>query len=176
MGGAEQTNRYRLPRRYPMPSFGGDPNPFASTVRPGGERVGGHPAPAAEAPVDANTPEIAPAVHPAPKPKRRWLDRLNPFRRRAQAPVNFSATFAPTPPAAPATEQPELSLLAVQVVRNDLSDESEVVPQPRLKGRQLLGRAFPRAMPAPLDRELRTDLPEESLPERTAGAGQVKLF
>ena len=37
IGGEDRANRYRLPRRKALPTFGGEANPFASTVRPGGK-------------------------------------------------------------------------------------------------------------------------------------------
>ncbi len=196
-----------------MPTFGRDPNPFSSTVRPGGIRPGATPPPDAEptepdgpteagpgpdsgpGPAPAPVPSLgAPASGPArPKlnpdaagpeagaPKRGWLARLNPFGRQQKS-GERGAGNARTPaagrrnPALPAPAQPELSLLSVRVVRNDLSDAEEASMRSRLKGRQLLGRAFPRAVPAPSVRGLGDELPVEPLAARAGQAGQVKLF
>jgi hypothetical protein len=69
------------------------------------------------APVFARTPK--PAPQPAAKPARAaWTAKLNPFR----APE-------PVAPQLPAAVQPELSLDAVKVVHNDLSDaDVDIVP------------------------------------------------
>lgn len=147
MGGDDRINQYRLPRRRPLPQFGGDPNPFASTVRPGGVREGSQPMPVAPAATEAPVSPVTEAPS-APPAKPSWLARFNPFRRAATPTV-------PALPSAPAatsllqrTEQTELSLQNVRVMRNDLSDAEEAAPRPRLKGRQLLGRRFPRSLGA----------------------------
>jgi hypothetical protein len=175
MGGDDRMNRYRLPRRQPMPHFGGDANPFASTVLPGGAR-GGVVATAAVEPAAApSAPEAArPTATPAHRPG--WFARLNPFRRRVTA-AKPSLPVAPIPAkqaVLAAVIQPELSLLSVQVVRNDLSDADEAVPRSRLKGRQLLGRAFPRVVPAGDPGE--DELPVESVPVRELAATPAKLL
>lgn len=148
MGGDDRTNRYRLPRRHPLPSFGGEANPFASTVLPSGERAAAQAVhtPAVEAVAVAQMGSEAgqPAL-----PPRGWLAWLNPFRRppaAVQAPSISPAGQAVSPHRQPVQPlaQPELSLLAVQVVRNDLSEAEEAPPRARLKGKALLGRAFPR--------------------------------
>ena len=195
-----------------MPTFGRDPNPFSSTVRPGGIRPGATPPPGAEptepdGPTDSGPgPDFGPGPAPAPAPvpglgaaasgpaasggslgragpeaaapKPGWLARLNPFGRQAPAsdPAAHTAAAGLRNPARPSPAQPELSLLSVRVVRNDLSDGEEAAARSRLKGRELLGRAFPRAVPAPSVRALEDELPVESVSARAGKAGQVKLF
>jgi hypothetical protein len=107
--------RYRENKRYSLPKFNADRNPFA-------------PRDNAAAPDSAKTqklPEISTKTQkiplpPVARPARvtTWKERFNPFR-------------APEPVAPPmvGAVQAELSLDAVKVVRNDLADaDIEVVP------------------------------------------------
>jgi hypothetical protein len=125
MGGAEQINRYRLPRTKALPTFGGNANPFASTVHPGGALAPGHPE---TAPAAAATIPEAPSAAPA---RGGWLARLNPF---STADGNRATS---TPAGSRESGQPELSLQNVKVVRNDLSEggETAAVGRGKLRGR-----------------------------------------
>jgi hypothetical protein len=200
MGGDDRTNRYRLPRQRPMPKFGGDPNPFASTVWPASSRttvpvgqISEVPARAAEsepspAPFELPVPvttEYPPLARPAgavaapaaPVSRFAWIERLNPFRRRFNA-TPFRPAGRRNAPTMPTVRQSELSLNAVRVVRNEFSDSEEPLPRTRLKGRQLLGRAFPRALGVEDGLAAADELPVEPTSARVAEveAGQAKLF
>jgi hypothetical protein len=114
MGGAEQINRYRLPRTRALPSFGGNSNPFSSTVLPGGGKEPGKAEPAGAA-----QSSVVTLAQPAPNEtlKPSWLARLNPLnslKRKGESQVCISDV-----------EQRELLLENVRVVRNDLSDSGE---------------------------------------------------
>jgi hypothetical protein len=109
------------------------------------------------------------------------MERLNPFRSRPSK-TPFRPTARRNAPATPTVRQSELSLEAVRVVRNEFTDSEEPPPRTRLKGRQLLGRAFPRA-PSTSDRlPLADELPDEPTSARVSGVetglatGQAKLI
>ena len=120
--GGKGSVSYREDKRVYLPKFGAAKNPFAlKPAEPGGDE-GGAPgkisAPVAVK-VAAKTQKIYYAPT-APKPTRAigWADKLNPFR-------------APQPAAEPMPNvvQSELSLDAVKVLHNDLSDaDVEIVP------------------------------------------------
>jgi len=136
---------YRADKQIYLPKFGSPKNPFASANQPGGATP---PEEAAAAPVKTPITVVAaktqklPTFSPAPqavnnrsaavqksagpvqKPGRslKWMSRLNPF---ASEPA-FPATRGKN---AKIAVQAELSLDAVKVLRNDLSDvDVEVVP------------------------------------------------
>lgn len=174
MGGEDPVNRYRLPRRQAIPTFGNARNPAVAVAPANTDR------PAAEVPLPQPAPFGSPLPAPRSLAKRSWLSRVNPFARDVAVANNASAPAAQTrlPSSSArqtgtgsAPQQAELSLLAVQVVRNDLSDAEDEVPRHRAKGRQLLGRAFPRS-PKPVERRgFDEELPIES-PPRTVAVGQ----
>ena len=112
LGGGGQV-KYRENKRNYLPKFNAAKNPF---VPKPAETV---PAPVVESKKPAN-PAPPVAFTPAPKPVRAlsWTDKLNPFR-----------TPDPVAPPMVGAVQAELSLDAVKVIRNDLSDaDIEVVP------------------------------------------------
>ncbi len=102
--------KYRENKRIYLPKFNAAKNPFVPK-----------PAETAPAPTrEAKFPAPPVAFAPAPKPVRAlsWTDKLNPFR-----------TPEPAAPPMVGAVQSELSLDAVKVIRNDLSDaDIEVVP------------------------------------------------
>ena len=119
---------YREDKRVYLPKFNAAKNPFVSKPKEAAEAelnpvsapVAIVPAVAAKAADETQKMATLPAPKPvAARPTRAgWADKLNPFR----APQ-------PAPPAPVATVQPELSLDAVKVLHNDLSDaDVEVVP------------------------------------------------
>ncbi len=98
---------YREDKKFNLPKFNADRNPFA-------------PKPAPPAPVAAPETKKVFTPPPAAGPVRAtsWKDKLNPFR--APEPARL---------AAPNAVQVELSLEAVKVVHNDLADaDIEIVP------------------------------------------------
>jgi len=136
---------YRANKQFYLPKFGSPKNPFVSANQPG-EAIS--PEEAAAAPVktpitvDAAKTQKLPTFSPAPraanhrpttvkkpalpnqKPRRSlgWMGRLNPFGAG-------SAFTAARGANAKIPVQAELSLDAVKVLRNDLSDvDIEVVP------------------------------------------------
>jgi len=142
--GGKGTVSYREDKRVYLPKFNAAKNPFATKPKEGAvteEKEAGEPivaAPVVAARLAAETQKIA--TLPAPKPmaakpaRAGWADKLNPFRAPQPA--------APQPVA---TVQPELSLDAVKVLHNDLSDaDVEVVP---VKSRTVA----PAAASSPMD-------------------------
>jgi hypothetical protein len=130
---------YRADKRVYLPKFNSAKNPFES--KPAAE-----PAPAATGATVAPVPACAKAkmkpgmipVFTAPKPPRggSWTDRINPFR--GPAPVAAAAALAKP-------VQTEMSLQAVKVLHNDLTDaDVEVVP---VKSRTLATVEAPRLLP-----------------------------
>ena len=126
--GGQTVVSYRENKHVYLPKFNSEKNPFApkhkEAVAPAEVKQVSVPAGApAVAPMVAARPQVVsppPASKPvAAKPARPgWADKLNPFR-------------APQPAPAPVVNavQPELSLDAVKVLHNDLSDaDVEVVP------------------------------------------------
>ncbi|MGA9450349.1 MAG: hypothetical protein WBW41_03285 [Verrucomicrobiia bacterium] len=136
---------YRTDKQIYLPKFGSPKNPFASANQPGGATP---PEEAAAAPVKTpitvvaaktqRLPTFSPAPRavnirfaavekpagPVPRPRHslRWMSKLNPF-------ASDSAFLAARAGNAKAPVQAELSLDAVKVLRNDLSDvDVEVVP------------------------------------------------
>lgn len=128
--GGDPAVQYRLNKRACLPRFNDGKNPYLSPNAPE--------APAAAAAVEtpaavpaqktpppyAFKPRLSPQLAarvavgaPAPKPARKgWAVRLNPFR-------------SPESPAPSPVVQEELSLDAVKVMHNDLTDaDVEVVP------------------------------------------------
>jgi hypothetical protein len=153
---------YRANKQFYLPKFGSPKNPFASANQPG-EAIS--PEEAAAAPVKTPITVVAaktqklPTFSPAPRaannrsttvkkpalparqPRRslKWMSRLNPF-------VSGSAFLATNGKNAKIPMQAELSLDAVKVLRNDLSDvDVEVVP---LKSRPSGGAGGPGLGPA----------------------------
>ena len=113
---------YRESKRVYLPKFNdAAKNPFVSKPKETAP-VESRPAPAAVVATPAvatKVPVEIPQVPGAKPAKPGWADKLNPFRSPQPAP--------PPPPVA--TMQPELSLDAVKVLHNDLSDaDVEVVP------------------------------------------------
>jgi len=136
---------YRAKKEFYLPKFGSRKNTFASANRPGGAIP---PVDAAAAPVKTPITVVAaktqklPTFSPAPraanhqaraiekaarpiqKPRRSlgWIHKLNPFGSETA----FSARGEKNPKT---PVQAELSLDAVKVLRNDLSDvDVEIVP------------------------------------------------
>jgi len=118
--GGKGSLAYRENKRIYLPKFNGEKNPFAPKAVEATEsvEVGSAPAKKAALPDAAKTPKIF--TPQAPQPVRAvagWTARLNPFRATEVAPVQQRAV------------QVELSLDAVKVLQNDLSDaDIEVVP------------------------------------------------
>jgi len=136
---------YRANKQFYLPKFGSPKNPFASANQPGGaippDETAAAPVKTPITVVAAKTqklPTFSPAPRavnnrsatvekpagPVPKPRHslRWMNRLNPF-------ASDSAFLAARTGNANAPVQAELSLDAVKVLRNDLSDvDVEVVP------------------------------------------------
>ena len=116
---------YREDKQFYLPKFNSEKNPFApKAAAPAGDAVVEPKKTAAPlaapltVPVAAKTQKISTQLAPRPVRATNWSEKLNPFR--APKPV--------APPLMPAL-QPELSLDAVKVVHNDLSDaDVEVVP------------------------------------------------
>jgi len=136
---------YRANKQYYLPKFGSPKNPFASANQPG-EAIS--PEEAAAAPVKTpitvvaaktqKLPTFSPApraannqsttaerpASPSPNPVHslKWISRLNPF-------ASGPALRAAGRKTATLPVQAELSLDAVKVLRNDLSDvDVEIVP------------------------------------------------
>jgi len=112
--GANGMIAYRENKRVYLPKFNSEKNPFTPKAV--------EPAVAPEskmaAMIAAKTQKIATVPMPKPVRATNWAEKLNPFR-------------APQPVAPPIVNavQPELSLDAVKVLHNDLSDaDVEVVP------------------------------------------------
>jgi hypothetical protein len=106
--------KYRENKRIYLPKFNAAKNPFV--LKPAEAAPAPAPAPSMEA--KKSVPPVA--FTPAPRPPRAlsWTDKLNPFR-----------TPEPVAPPMVGAVQSELSLDAVKVIRNDLSDaDIEVVP------------------------------------------------
>jgi hypothetical protein len=136
---------YRANKQFYLPKFGSPKNPFVSANQPDGaiprEEAAAAPVKTPITVVAAKTqklPTFPPApraanngsanaqepILPARKPRRslNWMSRLNPFGPR----MPTSATGGKN---AKTPFQAELSLDAVKVLRNDLSDvDVEVVP------------------------------------------------
>ena len=135
---------YRANKQFYLPKFGSPKNPFASANQPGGaippEGTATAPVKTPITVVAAKTqrlPTFSPAQAvnhrpatagqpggPAPKPRHplQWMNKLNPF-------ASDSAFLVAGSGNAKAPIQAELSLDAVKVLRNDLSDvDVEVVP------------------------------------------------
>jgi len=103
--------KYREDKRVYLPKFNPEKNPFTPSS--------GEPAPA-PAPLAKNfsAPPVAVKKTPGPVRSVSWKDKLNPFR-----------TPEPCAPPMVNAVQTELSLDAVKVIRNDLTDaDIEVVP------------------------------------------------
>ena len=141
--GGQEVVSYRKDKRVYLPKFNSVKNPFESkpaaspppaASTPPAETEA--PAVAVRAPGKAGTKTGAIPVFAAPKPPRSgsWADRFNPFRGPERA-----ATELAKP------EQIELSLQAVKVLHNDLTDaDVEVVP---VKSRTLATVETPRLLP-----------------------------
>lgn len=120
--GGKGSVSYRADKRVYLPKFGAAKNPFApKPVELGGDEAVASKKKSAPGAVKAaaKTQKIY-CTPPAPRPTRAigWADKLNPFR-------------APQPAVEPLPNvvQSELSLDAVKVLRNDLSDaDVEIVP------------------------------------------------
>ena len=108
---------YRESKHVYLPKFNSKKNPFAPKPATPAEVVAVEPKPVT-APLASKTQKIFAPASPKPVRAASWTEKLNPFR-------------APKPAAPPlmSAVQPELSLDAVKVVHNDLSDaDVEVVP------------------------------------------------
>ena len=121
--GGKQTVAYRM-NRIVLPKFNGGKNPFApksAPEEPAAPKAENKIAPAKPAAPKFAAPVATARKAPAPvvaeQPARQgWATRLNPFR-------------PPTPAPQPQAVQPELSLNAVKVMHNDLSDaDVDIVP------------------------------------------------
>lgn len=114
---------YRANKQFYLPKFGSPKNPFASANQPGGAIP---PVEAAAAPVKTPITVVAAKTQKLPtfSPARRaatWASRLNPISI-------WRGPETSAPDARPPV-QAELSLDAVKVLRNDLSDvDVEIVP------------------------------------------------
>jgi hypothetical protein len=125
---------YREDKKFNLPKFNADRNPFAPKAASSADSLNKVSLPAA-----AKTQKIPVFAAPTPKPAgptrvTSWKDKLNPFR----AP-------APSAPVA-SVVQVELSLESVKVVHNDLADaDIEVVP---VKSRTISQPEAPMLPPA----------------------------
>jgi hypothetical protein len=140
---------YRASKQVYLPKFGPAKNPFKNEATlPSGETSTDTPV---EIPTDAPVPapilsstvatatprptrvapktEKIPVLAPPPEKKGHWADKLNPISIFRAAPSKAEAGPAADVAKMPAVMQTELSLDAVRVVHNDLSDvDVEVVP------------------------------------------------
>ena len=128
---------YRENKRYHLPKFNTDRNPFL--VKPAG--VAQQEMSAVVPPVEkvekavpasgaALRPSNVPGIGTSKTGVRVWAERLNPFRGPEPAPVQASRPV-----------QEELSLQAVKVMQNDLLDaDVEMVP---VKSRSLMPMELP---------------------------------
>jgi hypothetical protein len=130
---------YRADKRVYLPKFNSVKNPFeskpAADPAPAGTEATVAPVPAA---VKAKRKTGMIPVFTASKPSRggSWTDRINPFR----GPQPAAAAAALAKPV-----QTEMSLQAVKVLHNDLTDaDVEVVP---VKSRTLATMEAPRLLP-----------------------------
>ena len=129
---------YRADKRVYLPKFNSAKNPFV----PKAAEKKSAPAPAPQkmavtvaAPVAAKTQKIPVFAAQQPLRAASWTERLNPFR-----------TPAPVAPPMLNPVQTELSLNAVKVMHNDLSDaDVEVVP---VKSRTMAPMESPRLLPS----------------------------
>jgi hypothetical protein len=129
---------YRKDKHVYLPKFTSAKNPFVPKAAE--KKSAAVPAPQKTAatvvtPVAAKTQKIAVFAAQQPLRAASWTERLNPFR-------------TPAPVAAPMLNavQTELSLDAVKVLHNDLSDaDVEVVP---VKSRTMAPMESPRLLPA----------------------------
>jgi hypothetical protein len=126
IGGQSEAHRYRVDKRALLPKFGSPKNPFASGAQQ--ERAEARPTAAVptEAKVRATNAPAPPAALRKLSPVRalKWAGelaaKLNPLvlvKRRPAAVLRAAAR-----PNSPRPVQRELSLDAVQVLRNDLTD------------------------------------------------------
>ena len=128
---------YRRDKRVYLPKFNSDKNPFEP--KSAGASVPMAPAAAPEAGlakpvVKARAGTVPAAAMAKPARASNWADLINPFRRPE------TPTAEPSKPV-----QVELSLQAVKVLHNDLSDaDVEVVP---VKSRTLTAVEAPRVLP-----------------------------
>jgi hypothetical protein len=130
---------YRADKRVYLPKFNAAKNPFEPkpvessvpvVAAPISTPVGGM----ASAEVKAKATTVPRLVAPKPSRTVTWTERLNPFRGPE-----------PVAPELPKPVQAELSLQAVKVLHNDLSDaDVEVVP---VKSRTLAVVESPRLLP-----------------------------
>ncbi len=126
---------YREDKKFHLPKFNADKNPFAPKAVAAPAEPNKVSLPAA-----AQTQKIPVFATPSPKPAGptravSWKDKLNPFR--APEPVRSAALNA---------VQVELSLDAVKVVHNDLADaDIEVVP---VKSQTISAPEIPMLSPA----------------------------
>jgi hypothetical protein len=149
--GGRNSVAYRENKRVYLPKFKPAKNPFEpkpAEKKAAAEAVPPKPVAPKVAPMVAATPTVAPAtvktekipVFAVQKPLRAtasWTERLNPFRTPPQT--------APLPNPLPNPVQTELSLNAVKVLHNDLSDaDVEVVP---VKSRTMAPVESPRLLP-----------------------------
>ena len=132
---------YRKDKRVYLPKFNSAKNPFVpkvaekkSAAAPAPQKTA-VPAVTVVAPIAAKTQKIPVFAAQQPLRAASWTERLNPFR-------------TPTPVAPPMLNavQTELSLNAVKVLHNDLSDaDVEVVP---VKSRTMAPMESPRLLPS----------------------------
>jgi hypothetical protein len=131
---------YRADKRVYLPKFNSAKNPFESKPAADPAPAGtGATVPTVPASVKAKMKTGMIPVFTAPKPSRggSWTDRINPFRGPAPVPA---ATGLAKP------VQTEMSLQAVKVLHNDLTDaDVEVVP---VKSRTLATVEAPRLLPS----------------------------
>lgn len=129
---------YRKDKHVYLPKFTSAKNPFEPKVAEKKSAIAPAPQKTAvtvAAPVAAKTQKIPVFAAQQPLRAASWTERLNPFR-------------TPVPVAAPILNavQTELSLDAVKVMHNDLSDaDVEVVP---VKSRTMAPMESPRLLPA----------------------------
>lgn len=133
MNGSAEVS-YRVDKQFYLPKFESPKNPHAHLPKVKAENPV-----AAKKEIVAPKIEKAPAISTAPKPQPNWTTKLNPFSQHAPEPKNERPIV-----------QSELSLDAVKVVHNDLTDaDVEIVPtksrpappdlQPARKSWEILG-------------------------------------
>jgi hypothetical protein len=136
--GWQESVSYRQNKQVYLPKFNPGKNPFESKSKEVESSVSMAPEQAAVEMPKAPAPVVSEPVR-----RQNWTEKLNPFR---------AAKPARAVPAGPMpTVQPELSLGAVKVVHNDLSDaDVEVVPM-KSRPEKPVSSAAPSMTPVPME-------------------------
>jgi hypothetical protein len=130
VGLKDAAHRYNLARRGSLPKFNSKRNPFRATARPEPVSRPQEPMTAASGVAETGTPKpsvaegaaLAPTPAPAGTPMKRFPGAKSGARLFSFLPWMRPPVVVPIPRASKSMIQAELSLDAVRVVRNDLSD------------------------------------------------------